>query len=505
MREHGLYDRAAVQFVIPLALIGVASAYALRRWPTAWAQVLIWVFVLQNIVDIAVWKLTGSTSLATNLIYAKEVMIAGGAVVTIPLVVDAIQARKLPIIVWLALAFGAVCVLWVLISYLFLNEPLEQVARGLRSLAYPAVLLVIGVMALPGKQAALRLRNTLWWTGIVLGLSVIVERTFIPPQFWLSIGLDRYWVSVKGESLAMLNGGLPWNFFVVLLGSTVRRGFGIMTDPLALSYYLLLPLGLAVAEIWRARIASNTWARLPIVAAVLCAAGVTFSLSRVPIAIGAGLVVLAPLVMIGLMLGQYRRALAVAVVSGAIFGVIGLASVASTPHIGPAAIAANAPLGVGSEGAHAVSILRARDWQPLVLGKGLGTAGYLSAKYADTGADIGYENIYLDTAAQIGILGALLMAAMLAFTTLRLLRGGANLLYLTLPTATTFGLLAVAGVLSGQLEVITSLGTTWLFCGVMLAAVREDETEVPQEPESDATARDVVSQPDLPTPAGTRT
>lgn len=493
-----------MQFVIPLALIGVASAYALRRWPIAWAQVLIWVLVLQNIVDIAVWKLTGSTSLATNMIYAKEVMIAGGAVMAVPAVVDAIQARKLPFVAWLALAFGALCALWVVISYLLLNEPLEQVARGLRSLAYPAVLLVIGVMMLPGTRAALRLRSTLWWTGIVLGLSVIVERTFIPPQFWLSIGLDKYWVSVKGESLAMLNGGLPWNFFVVLLGDTVRRGFGIMTDPLALSYFLLLPLGLAVAEIWRARMASGTWARLPIAAAVLSAAGITFSLTRVTVAIAGGLVVLIPLVMIGLMLGRYRRAIAVAVVSGALFGVIGLLSVATTPHIGPASIAANAPLGVGSDGAHAVSVLRARDWQPLVLGKGLGTSGYLSAKYADTAADIGYENIYLDTAAQIGILGAVLMAAMLGFTTLLLVRGPTNLLYLTLPTAATFGLLAVAGVLSGELEVITSLGTTWLFCGVMLAAVREDRVVVPREPESDVPAQDVVPEPDLPTPAGTR-
>ena len=162
-----------MQFVIPLALIGVASAYSLRRWPIAWAQVLIWVLVLQNIVDIALWKVTGSASLATNLIYAKELMIAGGAVMAVPPVVDAIQARRLPLIAWLALAFGALCALWVVISYIALNEPLEQVARGLRSLAYPAILLVIGVMVLPGKQAALRLRSTLWWTGIVLGLSVI--------------------------------------------------------------------------------------------------------------------------------------------------------------------------------------------------------------------------------------------------------------------------------------------------------------------------------------------
>jgi len=284
----------------------------------------------------------------------------------------------------------------------------------------------------------------------------------------------------------------------------VRRAFGIMTDPLDMSYFLLLPLGLAVAEIWRARTTANEWPKLPVAAAMLCAVGITFSLSRVPIAIGGGLVVLIPLVMIGLLLQQRRQAVAMAALSGAVFLAIGLVSVVTTPHIGSASIAANAPLGVGSDGAHATSVLRARDWQPLLLGKGLGKSGYLSAKYADTAADIGYENIYLDTAAQIGILGALLMAAMLGVTTLLLLRGPTSLVYLTLPTGATFGLLAVAGVLSGQLEVITSLGATWLFCGVMLAAVRAEWAEVPRDPESDVPVRRVAPQPDLPTPAGTR-
>jgi hypothetical protein len=277
-----------------------------------------------------------------------------------------------------------------------------------------------------------------------------------------------------------------------------------MTDPLASSYYLILPLGLAVAEIWRARTATNEWPRLPVAAALLSAVGITFSLSRVPIAIGGGIVVLIPLVLIGLLLRQRERAVTMAVLSGAVFLAIGLVSVVTTPHIGPAGLGNSAPLGLGSDGAHASSLLRARDWQPLILGKGLGTAGYLSAKYADTGADIGYENVYLDFSAQIGALGGLLLAAILAFSTLTLLRARPRLLYLALPTGVTFGLLAVAGVLSGQLEVITSLGTTWLFTGVMLAAVRDDEVEVAEDSRGDVAARETAPVPDLPTPAGTR-
>ncbi len=41
---------------------------------------------------------------------------------------------------------------------------------------------------------------------------------------------------------------------------------------------------------------------------------------------------------------------------------------------------------------------------------------------------------------------------------------------LAVPTGLTLGLLALAGVISAQLEVITSLGPTWLFAGVALSA-----------------------------------
>lgn len=452
---------------VPLALLAVASAAVVIRWPVRWAQTLIWILVLQNVVVIAVWKVTGSDSLARNLLYAKEVFIAGAGAVAVLLAVREALAGRLPAVLWIAVAFGVVCVVWVPISYAR-HEGLEQIARGLRSLVYPVLLLVIGAVAIGGFRASLGVRSALWWSSIVLGLSAVVERTFIPLRYWISIGLDQYWVVVRGETKDMLNGALPWNFYLPLFGQTVRRAFGIMTDPLDLSYFLLLPFGLAVAEIWRARMAGEALPRVATAAAIGSALGITFSLSRLPIGIAAGLAVGIPLLLYGVGRRLPRPAIGWAAISGVAFvAVLGI-SVATTPSVGGADIAARAPVNLGSGGAHVVSLLRVTDLGPLLVGRGLGTTGYLSAKFASSAAEISYENPYLDAAAQVGALGGLLLAALLIVCTVMLLRVRGDAVVMTLPTGLTLGALAVGGFLSGQLEVITSLGPTWLFVGVAL-------------------------------------
>ncbi|MBO0684837.1 MAG: hypothetical protein J2P45_16920 [Candidatus Dormibacteraeota bacterium] len=459
---------------VPLALVAAASALALVRWPIRWAQALVWILVLQNAVVIAAWKASGSTTLATDLLYAKEVIIAGGGAVAVVLALRGALRRELTAVMWLALAFGVLCAIWVPVSYLR-HEHLEQIARGLRSLIYPVLLLGVGCLVLRTQEAALALRRTLLWAGALLGVSAVVERTFIPVQFWVSINLQQYWVNARGESAVMLNGGLPWNFFLLFGHSVIRRAFGIMTDPLDLSYFLILPLALGVAEICRALTQRQPVSRLAMVASVTSAVGITFSLSRVPIAIGGGLAVVTPLVALGLARGMWRRAGVAAVAAAAAFVVILVLGVATSPTIGPGSLAALHPIGTPTAGVHISSLLRATNWRPLTTGQGLGTAGYLSAKFAPS-AQIAYENYYLDIAHQVGILGALLMIGLLVLATLQLLlaRGSATLLSLSLPTGAVLGLLAVAAMLSGQLEVITSLGATMLFVGLMVSVTAKN-------------------------------
>jgi hypothetical protein len=454
----------------------LASAVVALRAPVWWAHAVIWILVLQNVVVIIMWKVTGSDDFARNLLYAKEVIIVGGSLVAILAAARAARAGQLSLVMWLVVAFGVLCALWIPISYLR-HEGLEQIARGLRSLVFPVLLLAIGALLVRTLSAMYSLRTTLWWTAVLLGVTAVIERQFIPLPFWLSIGLTHYWIGVRGQAASMLNGGLPWNFYVPLFGSVVRRAFGIMTDPLGLSYYLLLPLGLATAEIWRTRLQEGRWHRLAIAAAVASIVGITFSLSRVPIAIGALLTVLGPVVAVGFSPGRRRQVIGLAAVSAVAFALLLGASAVTSPKVGPEDLAAQAPIDLGSEGSHQATLSRLSDIRPLVVGQGLGTAGYLSSKFASSGATIGYENPFFDAAAQVGILGGVLLAAIVALATVQLLRVRGAPTVVALPTAVTLGSLGIAGFVSGQLEVITSLGVTWLFVGVVLSAT--DAVRVP--------------------------
>ncbi|HEY7200936.1 MAG TPA: hypothetical protein VIC57_12010, partial [Candidatus Dormibacteraeota bacterium] len=218
---------------------------------------------------------------------------------------------------------------------------------------------------------------------------------------------------------------------------------------------------------------------LAVAAAVASAVGITFSLSRVPILIAALLTVAGPVVALGVTRDRWRQVAGYVAASAVAFVIVlGVAAVTS-PRVGPADLAAQAPIDLGSEGSHQATLARAADLRPLLLGQGLGTAGYLSSKYASSGATIGYENPYLDAAAQVSLLGGLLLIAIVTLSSLELLRVRGPSAIIAIPTGITLGSLALGGFVSGQLEVITSLGVTWLFVGVVLAATADVPAEAP--------------------------
>ncbi|TMC54771.1 MAG: hypothetical protein E6J20_02210 [Chloroflexi bacterium] len=493
--------------VLALLVLVVAgtSAWAIFRWPIAWSETLIWVLALQNAVVITVWVITKSATVGRDLLYVKEALVAGAIVVGVVEALRLVAAGRGTAILWLALAFGGLCAIWVPISY-FRHEPLEQIARGLRSVAYPVLLLVVGMVMIP-PGGVIRLRRTLWLTAIVLGAAVIVERDFIPTRFWLDINLQKYWVDVKGISPSFLNGGLPWNFFLQINTGVVRRGVGIMTDPLDLSYYLLLPFALALSELCRPDLRGHqVW--LPGAAALFSAIGVMWTLSRAPIAILVAIAIAVPAFEIYKRRQLLTRAIATPVAAALILGVIGALALATATRVSstdlfqsasrgqtaspapivspssgqtasptspespssPSATSAPiAPLGSDTLPTHvSATIDRVRsNWHAVVFGGGLGSAGVLSSKFIAANLS-SYENFYLDTSAQVSIIGGLLVAAILVWSAVTLMRAGLRDGDIRFPAGVTLGALAAAGMVSDQLEVLTSLGLTWFICGVLL-------------------------------------
>lgn len=517
--------------ILPIFILSIVaiSALAIARWPVVWGQILIWTLATQNAVVVSIWAVTKSTTVGRDLLYAKEALVAGGIIVAVIAALRLAASRNAGRVVWLILILGALCAVWIPISYLR-HEPFEQIARGLRSISFPVLLLLVGLLVVPHADGAVRLRRTLWLSAIVLGITVIVERDFVPTRFWLDIGLQKYWTDVKGISPSFLNGGLPWNFFLQLHSGIVRRGVGIMTDPLDVSYYLLLPFGLAVSELCRAKRLHEVW--LPATAAFFSATGVMWSLSRAPIAILAVVAVAVPLYT----LARWRNSLTAAMIGGAtaalFLAVLGGLSVATatrvtaaelfrpsvavaSPLSGPTARSSAdvspsvlpspgaspspapsaipratpsaaptpiAPLGSDTVPSHINATLNRlrNNWRAVIFGGGLGTAGVLSSMFIAVNQS-SYENYYLDTSAQIGIVGGLLVAAILACAVIQLIWAAPPTGWVRFPGAVVLAGLAIAGLVSGQLEVLTSLGATWFFGGVLLATTYGSEQRVAAE------------------------
>ncbi len=481
---------------------GLLSAIAVRRWPARWLVGLVWLLVLQNVAALALWKLTGSAAAARGLIFAKEAAVVGSGLAIVPFLYLEIRRRALPIAVWLALGYIALCLLFVPIS-LAKGLPLDQVARGFRSLAFPAGLLVIGCIALRTRDARTSFISAIGAAAVLVGISAIVERTLIPTAFWTSIRLEDYWIQVKGASATMFDAGLPWNFFAHFLGGPLRRAFGVMTDPLGLSYFLLLPLALSLAGLSRATSARDRLRACLVVGASLL--GISFSLSRLPTALAATLALLIPLLVVGVRrvrswlpvagaaMGFLLLSLAVSVILASAQATTGRATTVqaeaaaapTAPATGsspsgqapvdpsPSTNASAVQLIDPAAQAHLNALREARDWRRFAVGRGLGVVGPLAATYASSPSEGGYENVYLDTAAQIGLLGAVALVGILIGAAVSLLRRRGSRpqsAAAAVAVAMVFLLLALDGLLTSQLFVLTSLGCTWLFVGAVLGS-----------------------------------
>src|SRR5439155_22577137 len=73
----------------------------------------------------------------------------------------------------------------------------------------------------------------------------LIEMFLLGDGFWRSLGVDQYWIAVKGLSPRMLVNGVPGNFYGQYgltpdLGTRARRMVSSYGDPLAAGYGLLL-------------------------------------------------------------------------------------------------------------------------------------------------------------------------------------------------------------------------------------------------------------------------
>ena len=348
---------------------------------------------------------------------------------------------------WLALAYGAVVVLWALIPQHVLGGAATHrgIVLGVRHDGLPVAAYFFGRgLALTARDAR-RLGATVIASAAVVAAFGLIDIYAIPLSWWRSSGAPDWFSKQLGFSYQGLS-NLPENF-IYNLGNNhpVRRLVSFFLSPLATSYMLVTALILCAAWLPNVRPRLVLW--IPVT--TLLFAGLLWTHSRSSyLALALGLGVFAAL------RPQWRLGLALAAV--AVLGV-GFAFVKAYPHIAPktsfttsekhfqesnASKPGAGAAVTGLEDASTSSHLRnLRDGIRTVLhhpqGYGPGNAGSTAERTCHTCIKAG-ESTYTELGVDAGLLGGLLFAAWSLVVLVRLARCSAWL------TAAMVAMLALA-------------------------------------------------------------
>lgn len=336
---------------------------------------------------------------------------------------DAVRARRLPFrpgpADWLALAFASLAVLYAVLPQEALGGEAGPTAvlYGLRHALVPVVAYLLGRSLALGARDLRRLGWTLLGLAGALAAGGLLEEYTVPVEWWRSSGAVGYFRHELGFDYHG-PGGLPDNFAFNTREGLFRRLSSSFISPLATAFALTVALLLAGVP-WQSR-------RLrPLVAvlAALAAAGLLFTLSRSSLlALAAGLLVLAVATRRLWPLGA-----AAAVLAAGVGFAYGFPALAPKTHFFPQDLAyqeARARLEGGLPAGRSLALdpgepslqshwKALRDGIETVLrhpqGYGLGNAGATAQRF-EVEIKAGESN-YTETAAEMGLLGGLLLLA----------------------------------------------------------------------------------------------
>ncbi len=403
---------AAALALAVYAVLLAGAAFAVWRRPTLALYAFVVGLAAHNAVMASLYVGGVRGSALTAIQAWKEILLAV-AVARVGL--DALRARRLPfrprMADWLALAFGAVVVLYAFIPQSALGGLAghKAVLYGLRHDAVPVVAFLLFRALGLDRAERRRLAWTVLGTAAAVAAIGLVEVYAVPIGWWRENGVVDYFNKQLGYDYHG-TGRLPENF-IYNTGSEahfLRRLVSLFLSPLAAAYLMVVALLLAPRR------------ALAVPLAVIAFAGLLFTFSRSSLlALAAGLVIVA----------IARRnvvpvALAVAVVA------IGIGWASVFPKLGPTGHWTKADLAYQHQIAEQkgpVSGSALSDREPSIRshltnlkqgirtvvhhpqGYGLGNAGQTASR-SGTPLKAGESN-YTEIGAETGLLGAVLWLA----------------------------------------------------------------------------------------------
>jgi len=446
----------AVELALYAVLLAGAAAAVWRR-PVAALYLFVVGLALHNAVMAALYAAGVRGGVLTAITAWKEILLA---VALVRVGSDSVRERRLPfrpgVADWLALAFGALAVLYALIPQSALDggAGARAVALGLRHDAVPVAAYFLGRSLILTRVDLRRLGWTLLGVAALVAGLGLVDVYAVSISWWRTngvidyfhrhLGYDYHGTGVRTEPDGSVY-GLPENF-IYNVGDNkpfLRRLVSTFLSPLASGYLFVVALLVLAAALRR---------RVALVLGILVAAGLLWTFSRSAlIALAAGLVVL------GIVRRRWIEPTAAAVV---IVVAVGWAHL--FPSIGPTGNWTKADLAYqqagGAQGpadfnatstsepslhSHWISL---REGVRTVVrhpqGYGLGNVGQTASR-TDTPLKAGESN-YTELGVELGLLGSLLWIAWGLAVLVGLIRAGRDDIWAAAMAAVFAAVLALA-------------------------------------------------------------
>jgi len=408
-------------------LLAVAGAAVWRR-PVVSLYLFVTGLALHNAVMAALYAAGVRGSTLTAITAWKEILLA---VALARVILDGVRRRRLPFrpvpVDWLALAFAALAVVYVLVPQSALGGEAghHAVALALRHDVVPVGAFFLGRSLRLGRDDLRRLAWTLLLTAGAVAAIGLVDVYAVPISWWRTngvidyfhkhLGYDYHGTGTRLERPSGATYGLPENFVYNVGGDKpfLRRLVSTFLSPLASGYLFVVAL-LVTAAVLRAR-------KVVAVLALVTAAGLLWTFSRSSLlALAVGLVVLAVLRRRPLELGAAALTVAVAIGWAHVF-----------PRIGPTGdwtrvdLVYQHKLAQGQPGGGAFTATSTSEpslhehWESLKAGLhtmvhhpqgyGLGNVGQTASR---TGTPLkAGESNYTELGVELGVAGALLWTA----------------------------------------------------------------------------------------------
>jgi len=402
-------------------VIALAGGYFLASHPRLPLHLLILVLPASNLILTLLYQYAGLPPRGGKVLLAwKELLVLAAFSLAIWRLLAPRSWRlsltvRIQLVDLLVVMFAALVLVYIgLVPVITPEMSAVDLLRSARDLLIFLLAYGVGRLTPLDDVQSWRVLRSLALLSIATSVFGLFERFFVPIEFFLQIGLPRFYSDIVGYSFPAYALGLPENFWGAFGNRIIRRATSVYTSsqPFAISFMILLPTCMWLASrSRRGPVAGVPSPRAMIVWTVVAFGALVATVTRANIALGALQLLLCTLLLrvrpfhVNRRIGVIMALLTCCAVAGAV--------VAYRPLLG--LVGTTLTFQEASSAQHRDSWLDDLDHlAEYPFGRGIGTAGITAARSsADYENSAGGEGQYSKILRELGIIGLVLYVGIL--------------------------------------------------------------------------------------------